>query len=888
MNSLLNRAAEASLLRATRSVAVLLMVSAIAACSGRADPPQPLAAVTPTPPAPVLAAPTATPVADQTVQLGQTATFSEVASGSAPLTYQWSKNGVLIVDATNATYTTSATVAADSGATFTVVISNSAGSATTSPATLTVTVPALIITQQPTGVTVASGTVATFNAAATCNVGTVAWAWQRSVDGGTTFSNVANATTGTYSLTTASSDDASLFHAIATCVGLTQTSDSATLSVTTPPPPSAVTLSNLPIVGLAPQALILDAAAIDQLADNSFAFVAVDQILRLSADLTTITPMAGQPATATPPSGSADGAASTASFNAPKGLTHDAAGNVYVADTANSTIRKIRADGTVSTLAGTAGAAGLTNGTGAAARFDQPSAIAMGPDGDLYVADSGNHQIRRVTAAGAVTTYAGSTVGFTDGAPLGAQFNRPGGVAIASNGDVYVADTGNSLIRRIVRSGTSAGSVETTAGDITGSSNQDDHDGIGTTAQIDGPTAIALRANTLTVLDVFGLLRQIDLTSKVVSTFSGSRTLGAGYADGPVPAAQLSQGGGVTGGAGGSYLFADGGARALRVINADGSVKTIASGFAQGASPTGTAVLAQMPFSEAASTEPGLQSVAVDPAGNVIVYERATALVRRISPLGVVTLAAGLTGSGNGVIDGVGSAAQFSPGAYAYLDSDSTGVLYASDNYGIRKITKDNNVTLLTGSRTIQGAVDGNASTARFTLISGLAVESNGSIVVSDSNAVRRIDAAGNVSTIAGALGQGGTADGPAATARFSSPGQVAINPDGSILVVELASGVVRKISSDGSTVSTLVVPASNVTAIKVDSAGTLYYGSSATGLMMLHAGGQPTQLVPLGASDILGSVPGASVVGIEGIAILGPKALVILAEGEILEVTLP
>src|SRR3979411_2331991 len=143
--------------RALRLLCVaLLAVSATAliACGGKADPPQPLGGVSP----PSVVAPALTPVATQSVHSGQTATFSVPATGTGPLSYQWQRNGTAIGVATSATYTTAATVPSDNGAVFTVVVSNSAGSVTSAPATLTVTVPVtLSITQQPASVTVASG-----------------------------------------------------------------------------------------------------------------------------------------------------------------------------------------------------------------------------------------------------------------------------------------------------------------------------------------------------------------------------------------------------------------------------------------------------------------------------------------------------------------------------------------------------------------------------------------------------------------------------------------------------------------------------------------------------------------------------------------------------------
>ncbi|MEQ1686506.1 MAG: hypothetical protein ABL916_22880, partial [Burkholderiaceae bacterium] len=832
-------------------------------------------------PVPVVVPPSVTlqPV-NVSVTEGQAASFSVAATGDAPLAYQWQRNGADIVGATATSYTIAATVLADSGATFRAVVGNSAGTATSDAATLTVvmSVPVLTVTLQPLATTVVAGTPASFSVGATCSAGTLGIQWQRGQTSGgiLTWTNIAAATLATHSFATTIGDSGLQFRAVLDCGGLSITNSQAAPLTVTPPP--TVTLAALPIVGLRPQAEILVVAGIDQEAAGSYAFITSNRIKRLSADLGTITPVAGGFG-----GGSTDGAADVALFRQPLGLTHDAAGNVYVADTANYTIRRIAPDGTVSTLAGVAGMAGTADGTGAAARFSRVNGIAIGPDGDLYVSDYDNARIRRVTTAGVVSTYAGSVYGLADGSPMTARFLGPSAIAVAANGDVLVGD--GPRIRRVVRSGGGAASVDTLAGsnvaDASGA------DGVGTAAVV-SPTAMVVRGNTLTFRDARGLLRQLDLTSMAVTTLAGSRVLGAGFVDGSAPNARVQVEGGVTLAPNGGFMLAE--TRALRELSAAGVLHTIASGFARNMTADGTGVLAQMPFASLASES--LQAVTVDPAGNVVVFEKLSRLVRRISPAGVVTLAAGLT-SGPApaeMIDGVGSAAQFVSDV-ASIASDSAGVLYVGDSFGVRRIGLDNATTLLAGSRTTAGALDGNASNARFGAIWGLAAKPGGDVFVGDSNnAVRRVDAAGTVSAYAGVMGQSGSTDGPIAAARFATPKQIAFAPDGSLYVIDYSVGVdatVRKVSSDGTSVSTLPIPAnSQVTAIAVDAAGTLYYGSNTYGLMKLPPGGTPSVVIPHGAYVVLGATP--SLWNIDGIAVLGPQQLVVLSSGQILKVTLP
>jgi hypothetical protein len=540
-------------------------------------------------PIPAALAPTITrQPASPSVTEGQAASFSVAAAGDAPLAYQWQRNGADIAGATATSYTTAATVLADSGAAFRAIVSNAVGTVTSNTATLTVimSVPVLTITLQPAATTVVAGTQASFSITATCSAGTLGLQWQRgqTSGGALTWTNITAAITGNYSFATSTGDNGAQFRAVLNCGGLSiTTTQAALLSVTSPP---TVALAKLPIVGLQAQALILGMKGIDQDAAGSFTFIAGTTIKRLSADFSTITPVAGNGNSAV-----VDGPAATASFAAPIGLAHDAAGNTYVTD--NRTIRRIAPDGSVSTLAGMAGADGSADGTGSAARFSDPHGIALGPDGDLYVADSSsNHTIRRVTTAGVVTTYAGmaGSGSFREGAALTAWFNSPVGVAVAANGDVYVGDSGNHRIRRIRRSGNVAGLVDTLAGNGTATST----DGTGGAATVERPFHMVVRGNTLTFREVLGRLRQVDLTSAAVTTLAGTRTVGESYADGSATTARLAVGFGLTGITSGGFMLSD--KTALRVVSVAGDVRSVAAVGALGSTPEGVATLAQMPF----------------------------------------------------------------------------------------------------------------------------------------------------------------------------------------------------------------------------------------------------------------------------------------------------
>ncbi len=269
--------------------------------------------------------------------------------------------------------------------------------------------------------------------------------------------------------------------------------------------------------------------------------------------------------------GSTDGTNTTARFNDPVGLAIAADGTIFVADNQNHAIRRIGTNGVVTTLAGLPGTPGSADGTGTTARFDSPTSLALGSDGALYVSDTGNHTIRRVTLAGVVTTLAGSAgnADYADGPASDARFNQPLGLAVAPDGTVFVADSGNHLIRTIATNGivsVLAGNPETF-----GSA-----DGTGTNAFFNSPVGLALAPDgSLFVSDANNFtIRKVTPTG-VVTTLAGAAGQD-GSADGPTTTARFGKPAELALAPNGTLYIADAAHHTIRRLTPDGRVSTIA------------------------------------------------------------------------------------------------------------------------------------------------------------------------------------------------------------------------------------------------------------------------------------------------------------------------
>lgn len=310
--------------------------------------------------------------------------------------------------------------------------------------------------------------------------------------------------------------------------------------------------------------------------------------------------------------GSANGAGTAATFNDPTSIAMDANSNLYVADTGNSLIRKIDASGNVTTLAGSS-SQGSTNGQGTAASFALPNGIAVDASGNLYVADSGNNEIRKIDASGNVTTLAGSgTSGAANGRGAAASFNFPTAVAVDASGNVYVADTFNQAIRKIDPSG----NVTTLAG----SGAKGPANGLGTAASFNSPRGIAVDANGIVYVadSSNNLIRRIDASGNV-TTLAGAGTQGA--ANGQGTAASFNDPFGVAVDANGNVYVADASNNLIRKIDASGNVTTLAGSGAQGAA-NGQATAASFNLPHC---------VAINASGNVYVADTPNNLIRKIA-----------------------------------------------------------------------------------------------------------------------------------------------------------------------------------------------------------------------------------------------------------------
>lgn len=511
--------------------------------------------------------------------------------------------------------------------------------------------------------------------------------------------------------------------------------------------------------------------------------------------------------------GSSDGTVTNARFFAPQGVSVDVNGDVYVADSDNSTIREITPKGQVSTIAGQAGVAGYSDGVGTNALFFLPKGLAVDASGNLYVVDTFNEVIRKLTLSGTnwvVSTLAGQAglASFAEGTGTNAAFNRPTSATVDAAGNIYITDQGNDLIRKI----TPLAAVSTIAGELETNVSLDGTNG---DAQFASPTGVAVdKATNLFVTDGDNTIRRMMPvgTNWVVTTISGQPNDYGGI-DGP----------------GTNALFS------------------------------------------------GPAGVTVDTNDDLYVADSFNKTVRKLTPLGtnwMVSTLAGLAGV-QGFADGTNSAARF--GSPVGVATDRAGDIFVADvnNNNIRQITPlgtNGVVTTLAGIG--PGSADGPGPDARFWNTTGIAVDASGIAFVADyfNDTVRRIATNGVVCTIAGLAGSSGSGDGTNSDARFFNPQDVALDGHDNMYVTDIFNNTIRKISPIGTNwVVTTIAGQAGAPPAEADGIGTnaLFYNptdlavDSNTNLYVTDSSGQTIRkITPVGTNWVVTTIAGFPMTG--------------------------
>ncbi len=555
--------------------------------------------------------------------------------------------------------------------------------------------------------------------------------------------------------------------------------------------------------------------------------------------------------------GNVDGPAGVARLVKPTAIVIDAAGNRFVADSGNHTIRKIAPDGMASTLAGKAGEQGSADGPGSAARFDSPRGLALDGSGGLFVADGGNHTIRRIAADGSVSTVAGAAgqQGTANGPGTTARFAFPEGLAFDGS-RLFIADTNNHAIRRLDADGT----VSTHAG-LAGVGGDATPSGSSTAARFLAPRGLALAGDgALFVADQGNcVIRRV--ASNTVTIAAGVNNQCNGI-DGPLSSARLALVSGLAFDGNGALVFSESsGSHRIRslsfgqfgVVTTLNSAVSTNSGHADGA-------LANALF----STPSGLALEAQ--TGRVLVADAFNDVIRSIDrTAGQVSTVIGQPPAAGVSIDAVGAAARFLAPRGLAVSRD--GSVLVADNQKLRRVQADGTVLSVAlvgtfdskavaeapngtiymsffsrlgivhnglfvtgvGNSAQIAALDGDASTAVFGSVRGIDTDSQGRLVVADvsAHAVRRVTQGGVVSRVAGNYGAAGSAFGDALdSARFDAPIDVAVAANDDIFVLDAANRTISKISPGANgrdTVSLLAANFDDPRALALDEAGNLY-----------------------------------------------------------------
>ncbi len=629
-----------------------------------------------------------------------------------------------------------------------------------------------------------------------------------------------------------------------------------------------------------------------------------------------------------------NGPATVARLDAPRGLAVAPDGTLYIADGNNSRIRAVSPTGTITTYAGGgAGARTGDNGPATAAGLGAPAGLAIDSAGNLFVSQSGVHVVRRISASGTITTVAGNGTGaFSgDGGPAtSASLFRPAGIKVDSTGSLYIADSQNHRIRRV-----SQGVISTVAGNGTPRFSGDG--GPATSASINGPSDVAFdAANNLYITDGSngrvrvvnaagnistaagggGLLtdgaagqaflpglggiafdnnggivmalnsarqvRRLNIIARTIATLAGVLPV-AGFGDNvAATTVPLLDPFGVLVDAAGNVYFSDQADNRVRKVAPTGIISTVAgTGIFGATGDTGVATNAQV------GTPRGL---ALDAAGNLYIASGGGAAIRRVAPTGTITTYAGGNGPGLAGDGGPATAAQLLGPVSVAIDANGNLFISDSGSHRIRRVDAATRaVSTFAGTGIAGFAGDGGAAiNAQLTLPRQLAFDTAGNLYIADTgnSRIRRITPAGVITTIAGTGVTVNSGDGgPAAQAEINSPAGIAIDKANNIYVsagalirkIEAATGRIGTIAGNGTanfsgdgalaTNAALYFPQD----LAVDQAGNVYIADTHNLRIRKLT---PAQLVPEGVANggtlLAGPVAPGEIVSIFGFN-LGP-----------------
>jgi sugar lactone lactonase YvrE len=496
------------------------------------------------------------------------------------------------------------------------------------------------------------------------------------------------------------------------------------------------------------------------------------------------------------------GPATSAQFFLPRSVAVDGIGNLYIADTDNERIRKVDTSGIITTIAGN-GTSGFNplDTVAITAQLNIPYAVAVDGLGNVYIADTGNSAIRVVDPAGRIQTIAGNgTAGYTgDNGPAAlAQLHLPYGVALDRAGNLFIADTGNSAIRRIAAT---TGTITAVAG--TGTPGFTGDGGPAISAELAGPIGVSVdSAGDLYISDTANSrVREVD-TAGTITTIAGGATSGFSGDGGPAANALLYYPRGIAVDERSNVYIADSVNRRIRRIDASSTITTVAGDGNKGAGDGGAAT----------ATRVSPSSVGLDSHGNVFVADTLSERVVRIDAQGILTTVAGSGTGGYAGDNGPAIEAQLDTPSDLVIDGADNIFIADTDNHRIRRVDANGNITTIAGNGTPAFLGEGSpAIDAELSRPSGLALGSDGSVYIADTgnSRVRQIDPMGLIHTVAGNGATGYVGDGVAATttALFDAIG-VAVDPgnnvviadtnDNRIRLVQYATGQISTIAGDG------------------------------------------------------------------------------------------